>query len=773
MSKNYAFTWQPYQHKVPIFDERNGQDYVSYGIENDYPYYLLNLYRRSAKHNAIINGKTGFIIGKGWTSENPNAASFIDSPTFPNRYDSLDDLTQKTTLDLEVFNGMALYVTWAKNGTIAMMEHCPFEKVRVNKKGDMFYIAEWYDAEMNRKFPSKSEVETIPCFDPNNRIGKQLFYYKVYSPSVKNYPLPEYLGGTAYIELDVEIANFAINEIKNNFFPSAFINFPNGVPMPEEQTDIERAMFAKFGGSDNAGRWMFNFSDGKDLAPEITILPTSDLDKRYQQLEKTVEQNIFVAHRVTSPMLFGVKTEGQLGGKNEMVESYEIFKATYVEDRVQRIEKNFNYLAAFNGINDLKLQPVEPVTEQLTEAALMQIMTKDELREKAGLAPLAEVEAQPEVQLESNALSGLSASQQDKMLRVVRKYSQGAMTKEQAAIMLQGFGLPASQVDLFLGADNDYTTEFNAYEFETFADYGEGVRNNAKRGIELNEKNGNKCATQTGKVRAQQLANGEGVSLETVKRMYSYLSRAETYYDNADSSSDCGYISFLLWGGKAALGWSRNKLRELGEIDEFSAQDFESVAMAFGEDADGFEVLRSLPIRFAGDESVRLEFEADAVNRPIDKKILAQVKKTGKVEADAISRAINIPLEKVSERIQYLIEKGRITIENRIARIANEPDSDIDIEFEIRYRYDWRPEFKSSKPTKTSRKFCQTLMKLNKLYTRADIDQMSAIMEFSVWDMRGGWYTLPGTDLSRPSCRHVWNQQVVRRVGNKVQEIKL
>ena len=170
---------------------------------------------------------------------------------------------------------------------------------------------------------------------------------------------------------------------------------------------------------------------------------------------------------------------------------------------------------------------------------------------------------------------------------------------------------------------------------------------------------------------------------------------------------------------------------------------------------------------------MRLEFEADAVNRPIDKKILAQVKKTGKVEADAISRAINIPLEKVSERIQYLIEKGRITIENRIARIANEPDSDIDIEFEIRYRYDWRPEFKSSKPTKTSRKFCQTLMKLNKLYTRADIDQMSAIMEFSVWDMRGGWYTLPGTDLSRPSCRHVWNQQVVRRVGNKVQEIKL
>ena len=104
-------------------------------------------------------------------------------------------------------------------------------------------------------------------------------------------------------------------------------------------------------------------------------------------------------------------------------------------------------------------------------------------------------------------------------------------------------------------------------EFESYSDYGEGIRSNAKRGIELNERNGNKCATQTGKVRAQQLANGEAISVETIKRMHSYLSRAETYYDNADDTSDCGYISYLLWGGKAALSWSRNKLRELGELD--------------------------------------------------------------------------------------------------------------------------------------------------------------------------------------------------------------
>ena len=106
----------------------------------------------------------------------------------------------------------------------------------------------------------------------------------------------------------------------------------------------------------------------------------------------------------------------------------------------------------------------------------------------------------------------------------------------------------------------------NKYEFKTYGDYGQGVRNNAKRGIELNKKVNNKCATSVGKIRAQQLSRGEKLSVSTIKRMYSYLSRAETYYDPNDTKA-CGTISYLLWGGKSALSWSRNKLRELGEID--------------------------------------------------------------------------------------------------------------------------------------------------------------------------------------------------------------
>jgi hypothetical protein len=102
-------------------------------------------------------------------------------------------------------------------------------------------------------------------------------------------------------------------------------------------------------------------------------------------------------------------------------------------------------------------------------------------------------------------------------------------------------------------------------ELESYSDYPQAVRNNAKRGIVLNEKNGNKCATPVGKVRAQQLAQGKPVSVETITRMYSYLSRAEEYYDENDTQA-CGTISYLLWGGLAGKRWAESKLKELGKL---------------------------------------------------------------------------------------------------------------------------------------------------------------------------------------------------------------
>lgn len=131
--------------------------------------------------------------------------------------------------------------------------------------------------------------------------------------------------------------------------------------------------------------------------------------------------------------------------------------------------------------------------------------------------------------------------------------------QELAKIEEQEAALILSQIASIIKKDG------RVVELESFADYPESVRNNAKRGIELNENNGNKCATEVGKIRGQQLAQGKALSVETIGRMYSYLSRAETYYDENDTQA-CGTISYLLWGGLSGKQWAESKLKELGKL---------------------------------------------------------------------------------------------------------------------------------------------------------------------------------------------------------------
>jgi hypothetical protein len=176
--------------------------------------------------------------------------------------------------------------------------------------------------------------------------------------------------------------------------------------------------------------------------------------------------------------------------------------------------------------------------------------------------------------------------------------------------------LVLSQIRALIKKDSRYKTK-KRVEMESYSDYGSSVANNAKRGIELNEANGNKCATSVGKVRAQQLAQNKPISLETIKRMYSYLSRAEIYYDQAESNSDCGYISFLLWGGKSALSYSRNKLRELGVLQENEAQP--SVASTYpGEAASGSVAPALLAVEGCPESTQNIELNIANRQKAID-----------------------------------------------------------------------------------------------------------------------------------------------------------
>jgi hypothetical protein len=683
-----------------MLENRSGK-YITYGFANEYPYYLLDNYRRSSKHNAIVNGKVNYIMGGGWQAGDDltveQQARFIKFFDGMSSTEDLNDITEKLVLDLELFNGFAVAVTWSKLGTIAKMEHVPFEKIRVDKEEKMFQVADWYNDDMMQLFPKVGDIEKIPAFDPENRLGKQLFYYRVYAAGVKHYPLPEYIGGNAWIEADVQVANFHNNNLRNNFWGGYLINFNNGIPTPEEQGDIERQIKRKFSGTDNAGRFVVTFNDDAAKAPTLEPLTPSDMDKQFEVLNKSIQQEIFISHRVTNPSLFGVKTENQLGGRTELVEAYELFKATYVNDRVRKVERMINYLGSFNGVEGMELIPVEPITERLSEQALLQIMTQDELREKAGLQPLekpADVvgpNPQPDEQpqsveaLQSNDnIKKLSGREYQNLMRIVRQYMQEKITLEMARTMLSaGFSLSAQEIDTMLG------------------------------------------------VQAQEFSE-------------------PTWGEEDDED----------------YGWGEEEFKVL-----------EVVASKFGCHADDYHVMHSKPMRFDTniDENIRLAFaELGEEEVELDKKIEAYRKKNRDASVEEMAKEFGVSKAKVAKRVAYLITKDRYPISRAVDNIAeqNLPKNVKEVAepvLEVRYKYSWATGF-SNKDKGSSRQFCKVMLDLagqGKVYTRDDIDGISAIMGYSVWNRRGGWYHTP-SGVNRPQCRHVWEQQLVIRKGNKI-----
>jgi hypothetical protein len=702
MSIKQSFTqWLGIEHKVPVMLENKAGKYITYGAFNEYPYYLLDNYRRSSKHNAIVNGKVNYIVGGGWqpgekmtVEQQARYAKFFDGLS---EHDDLNDITEKLVLDLELFNGFAVAVTWNKMGTIAKMEHIPFEKIRVDKDERMFQVADWYDDAMVQLYPKIGDVEKIPAFDADNRIGKQLFYYRVYAAGVKSYPLPEYMGGLAYIEADCQIANFHVNNLKNNFWGGYLINFNNGIPTPEEQGDIERQIKRKFSGTDNAGRFVVTFNDDISKAPTLEPLTPSDMDKQFEILNKTVQQEIFISHRVVNPMLFGVKTEGQLGGRQEMVEAYELFKATYVNDRVRKVERMINYLGSFNGVEGMELIPVEPITERLSEQALLQIMTPEELREKAGLPALEKQPAdvvgpnpQPDEQPQTPAVMSndnikkLSGREYQNLMRIVRHYAQEKITLEMARTMLSaGFGLTPEEVNTLLGVQEQAFSEPQWGEEDT-EDYG--------------------------------------------------------------------------WGD-----------------EEFKV--LEVVASKFGSSSDDYVVMHSKPMRFDADldDQVRQAFaELGEEEKELDKKIEAYRKKNRDASVEEMAKEFGVSKAKVAKRVAYLITKDRYPIARAVDQIAEQglPKNIKEVAepvLEVRYKYSWAAGF-SNKDKLTSREFCKVMLDLadqGKVYTRDDINGISNIMGYSVWNRRGGWYHT-ASGVNRPQCRHIWEQQLVIRKGNKI-----
>jgi hypothetical protein len=407
MIKLFKFDQVP----LPVYKEVKGKEYVYYGEKNDYPNYLLRIYNNSAKNNAIITGKVDYICGNGWTvkaeDEMQKAKAFGLIDRINTKEESLNELTKKLVTDLSIFGGYYLQVIWTKGtGEIAELYHVDDYKVRTNLDNSEFYVSDnWIK---NDNVNPRPDFETYPAFDPNNTTGTQILYFKEYRAGANTYSLPDYRGAISYIELDISIGEYHLNTINNGMFSSKLINLNGGKVSQEEEDRIERQFKDKFSGSKNAGKFMLAFNDSKENEPSIVDLSGTELDKHFDLLNKTVQQEIFTGHKVTSPMLFGVKTEGQLGGRAELREASELFQNTYVNAKQQSLEEVVNYLLKFNDIlAELEIKKTEPIAFQFSEQIISVNMTQDEIREKLGLAPIEKKESQGSQDI-INSLNSLS-----------------------------------------------------------------------------------------------------------------------------------------------------------------------------------------------------------------------------------------------------------------------------------------------------------------------------------------------------------------------------
>jgi DNA-binding MarR family transcriptional regulator len=321
-----------------------------------------------------------YICGNGWSGND----AFVQHP---NRTETLADLSKKVSLDIEIFGGAFIEVIWG-TGRIAEVWHCDYSKFRTNNDNTQF----WY----KKDWKDRNETTIVyPAFNPKMPTGTQIYYVKEYRPNTGAYSLPSYFGGLNYIESDIEVSKHVLGNAKTGFSASKLITLPNGEPSPDEQRVVHNKFKNTYTGADGI-KYMLAFVNDASRKPIVDDLGQSDLTKEdFSRVDELIQVNIFSSHQITTPSIFGIAQAGALGSRSEMQDGYEIFKNTYVNHKQMALESTFNMLSGYAGYpEDLKIIPTEPVGMSLSEATLLAIMTRDELREKIGLEKLATQPAQ-------------------------------------------------------------------------------------------------------------------------------------------------------------------------------------------------------------------------------------------------------------------------------------------------------------------------------------------------------------------------------------------
>ncbi len=344
----------------PKIKEINNKDWVSYGDDNNYFQYLIDRYNGSPTNNAVINGISAMIFGKGLDATNSNKK--------PDQYAQMislfnNDCVRKLCYDLKLMGGCAIQVIYSKDRSkIAQVEHMPVETLRAEKANDKGEIDAYYYFKDWSKYKPNDKPLRIPAFG-TSKESIEILYVKPYKAGFYYYSPVDYQGGLQYAELEEEISNFHLNNIMNGMSPSMLINFNNGTPNAEERQLIEQRIYQKFSGSSNAGKFILVFNDNAESAASIEPVQLSDAHQQYQFLSEESTKKIMVAHRVVSPMLLGIKDQSGLGNNaDELKTATLLMDNTVIRPFQTLLIDAFDHILSFNNISlNLYFKTLQPL----------------------------------------------------------------------------------------------------------------------------------------------------------------------------------------------------------------------------------------------------------------------------------------------------------------------------------------------------------------------------------------------------------------------------
>ena len=351
---------------IPRVKDIRGKKYMYYGEDNLFPQLLIELFDGSAMHHTAVEAIKDGIIGDG--------IEVIGDNIVNKKGETVDEIFERISLDYTLYSGYALNVIWNREGTrIAEVYHIPFSNVRSGKPDEEDEVVEYYYSSDWTNLRKHKEV-AYRAFDPTDNRGdnaSQIYYCYGYTPGNTVYPMPSYVGGLNDIALDGRVSRFHNANISNGLSPSMFIKFNNGVPSPEERRMIYQEIEDTFAGEDNAGRFFLSFADGADRAMDVQPIESAN-DDYYLTLESRITSRILTAHRITSPLLLGIKdASGFSNNADEIEVAYAHFEGTVIEPKRKKIVSTFGYILALFGLNvALQVKPNKLVPEaSITDSA--------------------------------------------------------------------------------------------------------------------------------------------------------------------------------------------------------------------------------------------------------------------------------------------------------------------------------------------------------------------------------------------------------------------